>query len=64
MFFDRFKTAFKKKSKEELDAHYDGIELEKGDFLAMLIAAVITFVPIILVILLVLYGAMWLLFLR
>jgi len=53
----------KKKTQEELDAHYDNIELEKGDFLAMIIAAAITFIPVVIVILVIIFGLMWL-FLR
>jgi hypothetical protein len=54
----------KKKTKEELDRHYDEVELEKGDFLAMVIAAVITFFPVLIVVFAVLAGLLWLLFLR
>ena len=54
----------KKKTKEELDDHYDKIELEKGDFLAMVIAAFITFIPVLIVICLVFFGLMWLVFIR
>jgi len=55
----------KKKTKEELDAHYDKmeeVELEKGDFLAMVIAAFITFLPVLLIASLVIFGLLWLLF--
>ncbi len=38
---------FKDKTKEELNEHYDKLELEKGDFTAMVIAAVLTFGPVI-----------------
>jgi len=54
----------KKKTKEELNEHYDKIELEKGDFLAMVIAALITFIPVLIVILIVFFGIMWLIFVR
>ena len=65
MFPSRFREIFnKKKTKEELDEHYDKIELEKGDFLAMVIAAFITFIPVLIVILLVFFGIMWLVFVR
>jgi len=61
----RLKEIFnKKKTKEELDAHYESIELEKGDFLAMVIAAFITFVPVLIVILLVFFGVVWIVFAR
>jgi len=54
----------KKKTQKELDEHYDKIELEKGDFFAMIIAAFITFFPVLLIAMAVLFGALWLLFLR
>ena len=60
---ERYKSLLKpKKTKEELDEHYENIELEKGDFKAMVIAALITFVPVLIVILAVFYGIIWLLF--
>ena len=56
----RLKEIFnKKKTKEELDKHYQEVELEKGDFLAMVIAAFITFVPVLIIILLVFFGLIW-----
>jgi len=62
----RFKEVLgKKKTKEELDAHYDKmeeVELEKGDFLAMVIAAFITFLPVLLIASVVIFGLLWLLF--
>jgi len=58
--FQRLREAlFKKKTKEELDEHYDSIELEKGDFLAMVIAALITFLPVLFIALVVVFGLMW-----
>lgn len=60
-FWNRWKENLpKEKTKEELDAHYDGMDLEKGDFPAMIIAGLITFVPILLVIGVVLWLVMWL----
>jgi len=53
----------KTKTKEELDEHYKNIELEKGDFLAMVIAAFITFLPVLIIAMVVIYGLMWILFL-
>jgi len=53
-------TLFKKKTKEELDAHYESMELEKGDFPAMVIAAIIVFLPVLIVALVVVFGLMWL----
>ena len=52
----------KKKTKEELDEHYKSIELEKGDFPAMVIAAIITFLPVLIVVLVIFFGTMWLIF--
>ncbi len=55
----------KGKSKEELDEHYrrmEQIELEKGDFPAMLIAAFITIGLPLLVIVGALYGVVYLMF--
>jgi hypothetical protein len=54
----------KSKSKEDLDKHYEGLELEKGDFLAMVIAAFITFIPLLIIIMGMIYGLLWLLFIR
>ena len=54
----------KKKTKEELDEHYQNVELEKGDFLAMVIAAFITFLPVLLIAMAAFYGILWLLFIR
>ncbi len=46
--FNKFRPdIFKKKSKKQLDDHYNNIELEKGDLPAMIIAALLTFGPII-----------------
>jgi len=57
----------KKKAKEKLDKHYDDMEkaeLEKGDFLAMVIAAFITFLPVLIITLVVFFSLLWLLFAR
>ncbi|MCL2046540.1 MAG: hypothetical protein FWG88_09180 [Oscillospiraceae bacterium] len=60
---DRFKSLLpKSKTKIELDEHYDKIQLEKGDFPAMVIAALITFLPILAVSMFVIYGLIWLFF--
>jgi len=62
---EKFKAILSKnKTKKELDEHYDNIELEKGDFLAMVIAAIITFLPVLIIILLVFFGAIWLFLIR
>ena len=63
--FEKLKSKIAKpKTKEELDEYYDNLELEKGDISAMLIAALITFVPVILIIMAVVYGFLWLVFLH
>ena len=63
--FEKLKSKIAKpKTKEELDEYYDNLELEKGDIPAMLIAALITFVPVILIIMAVVYGFLWLGFLH
>ncbi|MCL2124674.1 MAG: hypothetical protein FWH33_01650 [Oscillospiraceae bacterium] len=54
----------KSKTKDELDERYDKVELEKGDFPAMIIAAFITFFPVLIIAMAVLFGIIWLLFLR
>jgi len=57
----------KKKTKEELDDHFKEVEkvgLEKGDFPAMVIAALITFLPVLIIAIVVIYGLMWLLVIR
>jgi hypothetical protein len=54
----------KKKTKEELDKHFEGLELEKGDFLAMVIAAFITFFPVLIIAMVVIYGLMWVFLIR
>ena len=63
--FSRFAEMVpKKKTKEELDEHYNSIELEKGDFLAMCIAAFITFLPVVIIAMAVIYGVIWLIMTR
>ena len=52
----------KKKTREQLDEHYDKIELEKGDFLAMCLAAFITFIPVLIIALVVVFGLIWVIF--
>ena len=67
-FFDRYRERLpKKKTKDELDKHYNDIEdagLEKGDFLAMVIAAFITFFPVLIIVMIIFFGLMWLFFIR
>lgn len=63
--FEKLKSKLPKpKTEEELDEYYDKLELEKGDIPAMIIAALITFVPVALIIMAVVYGFLWLVFLR
>ena len=63
--FERFKELLpKRKTREELDAYSEGIELEKGDIPAMIIAALITFIPVLIVAMVVIYGFIWLLMIR
>jgi len=64
MISERFKRLLgKQKTKDELKLHYEEqLELEKGDFPAMIIAALITFVPILLIVLAVFFGGLWLFF--
>ncbi len=50
MFKKNRSKIFKEKTKEELDEHYNNIQLEKGDLLAMLIAALIVFLPVVVII--------------
>ncbi|MCL2665199.1 MAG: hypothetical protein FWE82_06265 [Defluviitaleaceae bacterium] len=50
----------RKKTQEELDEYYKNVELEKGDFFAMVIAAIITFMPIVIISMAFIYGLIWL----
>ena len=62
---ERFKQVFRnKKTQEELDEHYNNLELEKGDYPAMVIAALLTFLPVLLIAMGIIYGIAWLFFLR
>lgn len=61
--WDRYRERLPKdKSKEELDEHFKEVKTEKKDFPAMVIAAFVTFVPLILLIVGIVFGVMWLLF--
>jgi hypothetical protein len=65
MISNRFKALLSKnKTPEQLKEHYDNIELEKGDFLAMVIAALITFLPVLIIASIVVYGLIWLFVMR
>ncbi|MGL5977803.1 MAG: hypothetical protein ACRCZJ_02270 [Erysipelotrichaceae bacterium] len=50
------------KSTEELQKKFENVEFEKNDKYALFIAAFITFVPVILVILAVFFGIVWFFF--
>lgn len=64
-FLDRYRDRLPvNKTKEELDEHYKKMELEKGDFLAMVIAGFITFFPVLIIAMIVIYGIIWLLLVR
>ena len=52
-FFERWRSLPRSKTKEELDAHYKDMDLEKGDLLAMIAAGFIAFAPLLLVVALV-----------
>ncbi len=55
--FNKFSSRLpREKSKKELEQHYKDLELERGDLAAMLIAAFITFAPIVVIISLVYIG--------
>ncbi len=54
---DKYRSLLpKQKNEKELGKHYDEMDLEKGDLAAMLIAALITFGPVILIVSLVFIG--------
>ena len=65
---DRFRENLpKKKTREELDEHYarmDKVKLEKGDLPAMIIAAFITFFPILIIAMVIFFGLLWLFLIR
>jgi hypothetical protein len=57
----------KSKSKEELEEHYrrlENVELEKNDLMAMMIAALVTIVLPILLLIAAIYGLVYFLFVR
>jgi len=57
----------KNKTQEELDEHFkkmESVELEKGDFTAMVIAAVLTLGIPVLLIAGAIYGLIWFFFVR
>lgn len=60
--FQKIKDSMpKEKTPEELEKHYEAMDnLEKGDVPAMIIAALITFLPVALLIIGVFYGILFL----
>lgn len=55
-FFERVRQLPRHKTRAQLEAHYDQLEMKKGDFPAMIIAAITAIVPFLLII----FGALWL----
>lgn len=49
---------------EEIDEKFKDVEFEKNDVRAMVIAALITFIPVVLLVGALIYGLIWILFLR
>lgn len=50
-----------RKTDEEVKAYQEGIELEKGDLPAMVIASLVTFLPVAIIAMLFIYGLLWIL---
>ncbi|MEG0328750.1 MAG: hypothetical protein RR565_08590 [Erysipelothrix sp.] len=51
-------------TEEEIDEKFKDVELEKNDTKAMIIAALITFLPVMIMLMVIFYGALWLIFMR
>lgn len=51
IFQKKINSALKKLHEENKDSEDEKVELEKNDFLAMIIAAIITFLPVAIVVL-------------
>lgn len=51
-------------TEEEIDEKFRDVELEKNDTKAMIIAALITFLPVMVMLMVIFYGAIWLIFMR
>lgn len=51
-------------SEEEIRKKFDNVEFEKNDVAAIVIAALITIVPIVLLLMGLFYGLIWFFFLR
>lgn len=62
--FGRKKRKQKLLTEEEIQEKFKDVELEDSDVTAMIIAALITFVPVVLLMLFAVYGIIWLIFLR
>lgn len=58
------RSDIKKRLNEVDEDKLKNVELEKGDTLAMMIAALITFLPPIIIICAILYFVVWFIFLR
>lgn len=52
------------KDEQELQNKFSDVEFEKNDTFAMFVAAIITFVPPVILCLLAIYAVLWILFLR
>lgn len=62
--FSKIKRVFKKElTDEELDKKIAELKMEKSDFRAMVIAALLTLMPAIIIVALLFYGVIYLLFL-
>ncbi len=62
--FGRKKRKQKLLTEEEIQEKFKDVELEDSDVTAMIIAALITFVPVLLLMLFAIYGILWFIFLR
>lgn len=59
-----FRKRYKPKSETQLQAHWHKLKLEKGDVPAMLLAALLTLLPVVLLVGGVFFLVIWALFLR
>lgn len=59
-----WKKRYQQKSEEELKERWNGLHLEKGDLSAMIIAALITLLPVVLLVGGAFSLVLWILFLR
>jgi|GEM_PF-5163039 len=58
--YKRLKRDYDERSESDPQDEDERPELEKNDFAAMLLAALITFVPAIMLLVLIMFGAVWL----